>query len=327
MGDFFVSILFPLEWLVAWIVVLAHEGLTTIGFDPAGGPAWSLSIVALVLVVRTALIPLFVKQIKASRQMQIIQPQLKKVQDKYKGKTDQASREAMTKETMELYKSSKTNPFASCLPILLQMPIFFALFRVLNGIRSNPDRVIGGLDGELARQAAEARFFGAPLFDTMLTATSPWTYLVASVLVLIMCVSQYYVQNMLMTKNMTPAAMDSPFFKQQKMLLYILPVVFAVSGIGFPIGVVLYWCVTNLYSAVQQSIVIRSLPAPGSPAEKEMEARKLKKAQRTAERTGRPLHEVLGQPEPEAPAAVEPVVRQQPKRKPKSKRKPRTGTA
>ncbi len=95
-----------------------------------------LSIVALVLVIRTLLIPLFVRQIKASRQMQIIQPELKKVQDKYKGKTDQASREAMTKETMELYKSSKTNPFASCLPILLQMPIFFALFRVLNGIRT-----------------------------------------------------------------------------------------------------------------------------------------------------------------------------------------------
>jgi YidC/Oxa1 family membrane protein insertase len=320
MGDFFASLLFPLEWIVAWIMVRAHDVLTLMGLDPAGGAAWSLSIVALVLVIRTALIPLFVKQIRASRQMQIIQPELKKVQDKYKGKTDQASREAMTKETMELYKSSKTNPFASCLPILLQMPIFFALFRVLNGIRSG--RPIGPLDEELVEQAQEARFFGAPLFDTFLTATSPYTYVVATVLVVIMSASQYFVQKMLMTKNMTPAAMDSPFFKQQKMLLYILPLVFAVSGVGFPIGVLLYWCVTNLYSAVQQWIVIRNLPAPGSPAEKELEARRLKKAERKSARTGKPVHEILGRPEPEVVAPPEPVVRNQPKRKPKSKRKP-----
>lgn len=319
MIDFFSSLLFPLEWVVAWILVAAHAGLTAIGLDPAGGPAWSLSIVALVLVIRTALIPLFVRQIRAARQMQIIQPELKKLQDKYKGKKDDVSRQAMQREMMELYRESKTNPFASCLPILLQMPIFFALFNVLNGIRR--DRPLGALDEELIAQASEARFFGAPLFDTILSATSPYTYAVATTLVVIMTASQFFVQRMLMTKNMTPAAMDSPFFKQQKMLLYVLPLVFAVSGVGFPIGVLLYWCVTNLYSAAQQWIVIRSLPAPGSPAEKELEARRLRKAERKAERTGRPVHEVLGVPEPE-PAPV--VVRQQPKRQAKSKRKTRT---
>ena len=314
MGDFFTSLLYPLEWVVAWIMVTAHTGLEAIGFDPAGGPAWVLSIVALVLVIRTALIPLFVRQIKASRQMQIIQPELKKVQDKYKGKSDQASREAMTKETMELYKSSKTNPFASCLPILLQMPIFFALFRVLNGIRSGDG--IGPFRGDLVVQARAARIFGSELSATFLDPTGPWTYLVAALLVIIMSASQFYVQKMLMTKNMTPAALDSPFFKQQKMLLYILPVVFAVSGVGFPIGVLLYWCTTNLYSAVQQTLVIRSLPAPGSPAEKELEARRLKAAERKSARTGRPVHELLGKPEPLPVTAVDMVKRAQPKRQP-----------
>ena len=321
MGDFFASLLYPLEWVVAWIMVTAHSGLEAIGFDPAGGPAWVLSIVALVLVIRTALIPLFVRQIKSSRQMQIIQPELKKVQDKYKGKSDQASREAMTKETMELYKHHKTNPFASCLPILLQMPIFFALFRVLNGIRSS-DEGIGPFDRELVAQAREARIFGSELSATFLDPTGGWTYLVAAMLVVIMSASQFYVQRMLMTKNMSQAALDSPFFKQQKMLLYILPVVFAVSGVGFPIGVLLYWCVTNLYSAVQQTIVIRNLPAPGSPAEKEYEARKLRAAERKSARTGRPVHEILGKPEPAPVAVVDTVKRAQPKRQPKSKRRP-----
>ncbi len=325
MGDFFASLLFPLEWVVAWIMVRAHDLLTALGLPSDGGLTWVLSIVALVLVIRTALIPLFVRQIKASRQMQIIQPELKKVQDKYKGKTDQASREAMTKETMELYKSSKTNPFASCLPILLQMPIFFALFRVLNGIRSGDG--IGPFTDALVEEARAARIFGSQLSATFLDPTGPGTYVLAALLVIIMSASQFYVQRMLMTKNMSQAALDSPFFKQQKMLLYILPVVFAVSGVAFPIGVLIYWCVTNLYSAVQQSIVIRSLPAPGSPAEKELEARRLKKAERKSEKTGKPVHEILGKPEPQVIAPPPPVVRQQPKRKPKSKRTTRTGPA
>jgi YidC/Oxa1 family membrane protein insertase len=322
MGDFFAAILFPIEWFVAFVMVGTHTLLVNLGFATDGGPAWTLSIVSVVLVVRTLLIPLFVRQIKASRAMQIIQPELKKIQDRYKGKNDQASREAMTKETMELYKSSKTNPFASCLPILVQMPIFFGLFRVLNRLRNPNAGEIGVFTTELQNEAAQARFFGAPLSDTMLTATSSWTYLVATVLVIIMTVSQFYVQRMLMTKNMSPAAMDSPFFKQQKMLLYILPLVFAVSGVGFAIGLVLYWCVTNIYSAVQQTIVIRSLPAPGSPAEKEMEARRRKKAERKAERTGKSVEEILGLPEPTDEPEVQPVKRVQPKRQPRSKRKP-----
>ncbi|MGJ7439496.1 membrane protein insertase YidC [Aquipuribacter sp. MA13-6] len=325
MGDFFASLLFPLEWVVAWIMVTAHDLLTALGLPSDGGLTWVLSIVALVLVIRTALIPLFVRQIKASRQMQIIQPELKKVQDKYKGKTDQASREAMTKETMELYKSSKTNPFASCLPILLQMPIFFALFRVLNGIRSG--RSIGPFGPTEVEEAQAARIFGSELSATFLDPTGAGTYVLAALLVIVMSASQFYVQRMLMTKNMSQAALDSPFFKQQKMLLYILPVVFAVSGVAFPIGVLIYWCVTNLYSAVQQSIVIRSLPAPGSPAEKELEERRLKKAERKSARTGKPVHEILGQPEPQVVTPPPPVVRQQPKRKPKSKRTTRTGPA
>ena len=91
---------------------------------PAGGWSWALSIVGLTMVIRAALIPLFVKQIKSSRNMQLIQPKVKELQKKYGH-----DRERLAQETMALYKETNTNPFASCLPILLQMPIFFALFR------------------------------------------------------------------------------------------------------------------------------------------------------------------------------------------------------
>src|SRR5450830_755894 len=133
--SWFDGLLYPIMVAVAWIMVQFHTLLTAIGLDPASGAAWALSIVGLVIVIRIILIPLFVKQIHASRRMQLIQPEMQKIQKKFKGKTDPKSRQAMTQETMALYKRTGTNPFSSCLPILLQSPIFFALFRVLNSLQ------------------------------------------------------------------------------------------------------------------------------------------------------------------------------------------------
>ncbi len=148
------TILQPIEWVVANIMVLVHQALTFVGMDPASGWTWAFSIVGLTAVIRMALIPVFVRQIKAQRSMQVIAPDLRKIQDKYKGKKDQASREAMTKETMALYSEHKTNPFASCLPLLLQMPIFFSLFRVLNyRLKPATGEAIGLLSDNLRQQA------------------------------------------------------------------------------------------------------------------------------------------------------------------------------
>src|SRR5689334_24854649 len=93
----------------------------------SSGWSWTLAIIGLTVTIRAMLIPLFVKQIKSSRNMQLIQPKVKELQKKYGH-----DRERLAQETMKLYKDSGTNPFASCLPILLQMPIFFTLFSVLN---------------------------------------------------------------------------------------------------------------------------------------------------------------------------------------------------
>jgi YidC/Oxa1 family membrane protein insertase len=119
MFDWFFTLLTPLEYVVAAIMVAWHTVLSAVGLPASSGWTWALSIVGLVIVIRILLIPLFVKQIRASRAMQLIQPDLKKIQEKYKGKSDPASRQAMTQETMALYKERGTNPFSSCLPILL----------------------------------------------------------------------------------------------------------------------------------------------------------------------------------------------------------------
>src|SRR4051812_15365781 len=274
------TVLKPLEFVVAWIMVAWHSVLTHIGLPATSGWTWALSIVGLVIVIRIILIPLFVKQIKASRGLQLVQPEIKKIQAKYKGKTDQESRQKMTQETMALYKDTGTNPFASCLPILLQAPIFFALFRVLNSIQK-PNFSIGPLTNELREQADKATLFGSPISETFLGSNLTSTKILTVVLIILMSASTFTTQRQLMMKNMPASALDNPFAQQQKILLYVLPLVFAVSGVNFPIGVLLYWLTTNVWSMGQQFYVIRRMPAPGSPAEKALQERKAKRGQAT----------------------------------------------
>jgi len=321
--DFFSEILRPIMWVVSWILVLAHQGLTTIGLPETSGWTWALSIVALVIVIRIVLIPLFVRQIKASRGLQLIQPEMKKIQAKYKGKTDPASREAMTKETMGLYKTSGTNPFASCLPLLLQSPIFFALFNVLNGLTRMADGTrepVGGLTQDLAAQAESSTLFGARLSDTFLRTDDLNVQILTVILIILMSATTFTTQRQLMRKNMPAAALEgNPFAQQQKILLYVLPLVFAVSGVNFPIGVLIYWLTTNVWSMGQQFFVIRRMPAPGSLAEKALNERRAKK--------GKPLFGSASAPEPEPEPEPPPKgQRVQPKRR-ERQRKPGTGTS
>ena len=320
--DWMDGLLFPLMVVVAWIMVRFHELLTWAGLDPTSGAAWGLSIVGLVIVMRILLIPLFFKQIKASRGMQLVQPEMQALQKKYKGKSDPASREAMSREMMELYRKHGTNPFASCLPILLQSPIFFALFRVLfelprlaAGTYERAD-AIGPMTQDLAAQAEAATIWGAPLSGTFLKADgNVHIQIVTVILIIAMSVTTFTTQRQLTMKNMPPAALQGPMAQQQKILLYMLPLIFAFSGVNFPIGVLLYWTTTNLWSMGQQFYTIRRMPAPGSEAEKALKERQARKAARRGQ--------VI---EDAAPAAVIEEKprgqRQQPKRKDRAKGRP-----
>jgi YidC/Oxa1 family membrane protein insertase len=266
-------ILTPLYYAVSAVLIGWHEFFSL--FLPAdGGMSWVLSIVGLTLVTRAALIPLFVKQIKSSRNMQLIQPKVKELQKKYGH-----DRERLAQETMKLYKDSGTNPFASCLPIILQMPIFFALFRLIDQA-AKKGKAHGFLDAETARQFGQAELFGKIPLAASFTDSQGIVavQVVAAILVLAMTATTFTTQRQLMAKNMPKDALTGPYAQQQKMLLYVLPVVFAVGGIAFPIGVLLYWTTSNLWTMGQQFYVIRNNPAPGTEAARAKEERDAKKA-------------------------------------------------
>ncbi|HLP22691.1 MAG TPA: membrane protein insertase YidC [Microbacteriaceae bacterium] len=311
--DIFGILLWPIKWVIELVLVSFHWVFTALGLDPDAGVTWVLSIVGLTVVVRAALIPLFVRQIRSQRRMLEVAPELKKIQDKYRGKKDQFSREAMSRETMELYQRTGTNPLSSCFPLLFQMPIFFGLYSVLNDAQHDKAGV-GLFTKQLADSFANATIFGAPMKATFvgaLNAGGPWqVYVVAVIMIALMTASQFFTQLQLASKNVSEETKNSSMYRQQRVLLYVLPFVFIFSGVAFPIGVMFYWLVSNFWTVGQQYVVIRNMPTPGSEAARAREARLARKGKLVA-------------PEVDAKAVEEakPAQRQQPMGKNRAKKK------
>ncbi len=263
----------PLHWAVSGVLVGFHWLLSSF-MDPNWGGTWALSIVLLTVVIRTLLIPLFVRQINSARSMQMLQPKLTELNAKYG-----SDRERLGQETMKVYKEEGVNPMASCLPLLLQMPIFIALFNVLNSVSRTTDvtQVTGHffrINPDLVTSLQSATIFGAHISSTFLPMTSfgP-TQWVALALILLMTGVLFITQLQLMRKNMPPAAMTGPMAQQQNMMLYMFPIMYAIGGVSIPIGVLIYWLTTNIWNMGQQYILIHNNPAPGTPAYVDWEER------------------------------------------------------
>ena len=265
---------------VAFVLEGIHSGLTDLGLPSGSGWAWGLSIVLLTMTVRILLFPLFVKQIKSQRRMQELAPKIKELQAKHKG-----DRETLNTELMKVYKDHGTNPISGCLPLILQLPIFFALFRVMNEFRPHFHTVDGksvaffqgkyGLSDHLIEQAAKAKVFGAPIsaafnskgpFLTTLSGHATTVKIVAVVMIVTMGATTFLTQRQMMARN--GAATDPQQAQIQKIMLYVLPFSFAIFGFSFPIGVLLYWLTTNIWSMGQQRYVIARMPpvVPGGGA-------------------------------------------------------------
>ncbi|MFF5975016.1 membrane protein insertase YidC [Streptomyces sp. NPDC012769] len=272
---------------VSWVIVQFHKLYGAI-FGPDTGWAWGLSIVSLVVLIRICLIPLFVKQIKATRNMQALQPKMKAIQERYK-----SDKQRQSEEMMKLYKETGTNPLSSCLPILAQSPFFFALYHVLSKIAEGER--IGALNQQLVDSAREAHIFGAPIAAKFmdspdkveaLNASLTDVRIVTAVMIILMSASQFFTQRQLMMKNVD-LTVKTPYMQQQKMLMYIFPVIFAVMGINFPVGVLVYWLTTNVWTMGQQMYVINQNPTPGSKAQDAYLQRLLKSVTHHGEVRGR----------------------------------------
>jgi YidC/Oxa1 family membrane protein insertase len=269
------TVLAPFQWLVSGLLVLFHKLFAPVtGFD--SGLTWILVVVAITIVVRSAMIPLYVKSLISMRGTTAIQPKLKEIQEKYKGDRDRINR-----ETMKLYDESGVNPYSSCLPMLIQMPIFFGMFGVLNGLARGQSVGRWLTDRpELAEALKNAELFGVRVTDSFGGFPPPqWglTQGVAIVLIIIMTVAMVGQQWYTMNYNMAPASLEGPMGKSQKMMLWVFPLMFVFSGFTFPIMLLVYWTFSNVWTVGQQLIMIRLYPTPNTPAYADWEDRMIAK--------------------------------------------------
>ncbi len=216
-----------------------------------GGQSYWFSIVLLTIAVRIVLIPLTVKQVRSTRVMQEIQPELKKLQAKYKN-----DKQKLQEELMKLYRERGFNPLAGCWPLAAQLPFFWALYRVIysHEINGQPNILLG------------KSFFGVPLDDRWIALQGLGAKLtsVAGItilgLIIAMAITTYVSQRQLMAKQ---TADVNP---QQQMMLRIMPLMFVVFAVNVPLAVVLYWVTTNFWSMGQQWVLLRNAPTPAGTA-------------------------------------------------------------
>jgi YidC/Oxa1 family membrane protein insertase len=266
-----VSILNPLFYAVAWVMMRIHAVLA-VPFGASSGWAWGLSIVFLVMLMRLIMVPLFIKQRNSMWKMQSHMPQLQEIRKKYKN-----DKQRLNEETMKFYKENGINPLGGCLPLLAQLPVFWALFNVLKAIADwHPGTTPQyGLTVPVVASARQAKIFGVHLYDKFLFVPTgqheTWEtkgVILAAVLIsaatTFLTMKQSQRRGML---NQTPPDPDQPGAAaaqaMSKNMMYIAPF-FALTGLYWQFGLVLYWVTTNLWTLGQQHFLFRNLPVVGS---------------------------------------------------------------
>ena len=276
----FDAMLHPFAWAISYVWVWIHDLLVLLGMSSGSGMAWVLSIVLLTILVRIAIIPLFLKQIRSSRAMQAIQPEMRKIQEKYKGKKDQVSRQKMIEETQALQRKHKVSPFASCLPMLVQMPVLFGMYRAIIAVssisvgtyiyRGEPTDHLGPLTASVSEEIVNSTVFGVRLSHTLRDSfDQPGVVTVFVAAIVLMVALQFFSMRLSFSRNM-PDMGDNPMAQSQRSMMYVMPLMFIFSGAFFQMGVVIYTVTASFWALGQSLWTIKVMPTPGSPAYAEL---------------------------------------------------------
>lgn len=258
-----IPLLDPLYEAVAWVIMRLHSLFGAV-FGASSGWTWGLTIIFLVILMRLIMVPLFIKQMHATRKMTALAPQVAELKKKYKN-----DRQKLNEETMKLYRENGANPLAGCLPVVAQLPVFFALFAVLRAI--SLDQTKYGLTPAVVHSAQTAHIFGVTVSDRFLSTLFPPTLfpgignsqrIVIILTVIVSATTTFLSVRQSMKRGMTPQVdPDNPMASSQKLMQYIVPV-FALSGLYWEYGLVMYWVTTNLWTLGQQYVLFKRFPPP-----------------------------------------------------------------
>jgi YidC/Oxa1 family membrane protein insertase len=240
------------------VVKQLFNGLSPI-FGVSSGWTWALTIIILVVLMRLIMVPLFIKQMHTTRAMTSLQPQMAALRKKYKG-----DKQTLNQETMKLYQEAGVNPLMGCLPVVAQLPLFFALFSVLRAVAEwKPgDPAKYTMTHEMMAAAQHAKILGATIADKFLFSHGVPTHakIVIFGAVVVSMVTTFLTVRQSQKRGMMPTASpDNPMGNAQKYMAYVMPF-FALTGLYWPFGLVLYWVTTNLWTLGQQWVLFKRYP-------------------------------------------------------------------
>jgi YidC/Oxa1 family membrane protein insertase len=254
---------------VSWVLLRWHQLFTAIGLDKDSGLNWALSIVFLVITARVLMFRFFVKQVHYQRKMQQMPPRIQKLREKYKN-----DRATLQQEMMKLQQEEGFNPISGCLPMLLQIPIFIALYHVLRHLANSvhlppgdPKLTLYSFTEAETYSAARAKLFGAPLAASLrdnaekivqLGGDVTSTRVVIIVLVLVSSAATFYTQILVRRGQVTTP--EGTAAMVQRLMLYFIPVSVLFSGLIFPLGVLIYWFTSNTWTLGQQAYINKFHP-------------------------------------------------------------------
>jgi len=256
-----VGILNPFYDAVAWVLTRLH-GILAVPFGYNSGWSWALAIIVLVVLMRLILVPLFVKQMHSQRKMAALAPQVAALRKKYKN-----DKQTMNQEVMKLYQENGANPLAGCLPLVVQLPVFFALFNVLRAVAEG--QIKYGLTEREVYSAQHAHILWATIADRIVTSpVPPWhlapgvpvsAMIEIGVVVLISATTTFLTVRQSVKRGIGQVGQDpnNPMANSQKYMMYIAPL-FALSGLYWQFGLVMYWVTTNLWTLGQQYVLFRN---------------------------------------------------------------------
>ena len=255
------GILNPFYDAVAWVLTRLH-GILAVPFGYNSGWSWALAIIVLVVLMRLILVPLFVKQMHSQRKMAALAPQVAALRKKYKN-----DKQTMNQEVMKLYQENGANPLAGCLPLVVQLPVFFALFNVLRAVAEG--QIKYGLTEREVYSAQHAHILWATIADRIVTSPVPPWHLAPGVpvsamieigiVVLISATTTFLTVRQSVKRGIGQVGQDpnNPMANSQKYMMYIAPL-FALSGLYWQFGLVMYWVTTNLWTLGQQYVLFRN---------------------------------------------------------------------
>jgi YidC/Oxa1 family membrane protein insertase len=259
---------------VSWVLLRWHQLLDTLGLNPNSGVTWALAIVLLVVTARLLLLPMFVKQVAYQRNMERLAPKLKRLREKY-----QDDRAELNRRIVQLQQQEGFSPLAGFLPLLLQIPVFLGLYHVLRHLSNSTALCPGAGNGLLhlytftsaqTCSAAQAKLFGAPLAASFRSSAQHVSLLGGDVaatriviLLLLVISAAATVATTLRARANTTVAPEGPAVMVQRIMLFLIPLGLLAGGLLFPVplGVVLYWLTSNLWTLAQQAYIIRFHPA------------------------------------------------------------------